>query len=137
MKISKYQQTFIDAITRAESGDSILLHQRCRGRRMSHHYFLNEDHTYRPCSCQEWMGQFEMDRKIGDDIINEKHVSTVWLGLDHNYFGERPLLFETMVFDEPLGGHDIYMDRYTTWDEAVEGHKKAVQWVKDGCKDEI
>jgi hypothetical protein len=41
-----------------------------------------------------------------------------------------------MVFDEPKSGTDIYMDRYTTWDEAIEGHKKAIQWVLDGCIDE-
>jgi len=33
MKISKYQQTFIDAITRARNGDKVILRHRCRGRR--------------------------------------------------------------------------------------------------------
>ena len=62
---------------------------------MSHYYFLNEDRTYRPCNAHEYSEQFEkMDRKIGDDIINEKHISTVWLGLDHNHFGGRPLWLE-------------------------------------------
>ncbi len=83
-----------------------------------------------------WANQFEKGNKVADDIINGKHVSTIWLGLDHNHFGGRPLLFETMVFDNPRCGHDIYMNRYTTWDEAVEGHKKAIQWVLDGCKEE-
>ncbi len=103
---------------------------------MSHHYFLNEDHTYTPCDLMTWANQFEKGNKVVDDIINGKHVSTIWLGLDHNHLGGRPLVFETMVFDEPKGGSDIYMDRYTTWDEAIEGHKKAIQWVLDGCVDD-
>jgi len=44
--------------------------------------------------------------------------------------------FETMVFDKVGGGTDVYMRRYTTWEQAVEGHKKAVRWVRDGCNDE-
>ena len=100
-------------------------------------YYLNDDKTYRKCSIEEWAFQFEtMNRHVGDDIINGKHVSTVWLGTDHNFYGGVPLLLETMVFSDPRGGNDIYMRRYTTWEQAVEGHKKAVQWVLDGCKEE-
>ena len=103
------------------------------------HYVLLEDHTFRPCHFMEWAEQFESmtkegKRHIGDDMVGDYHVSTVWLGLDHNYYGGAPLLFETMVFNGDHSG-DIYMDRYTTWDEALEGHKKAIEWVKDGCNE--
>jgi hypothetical protein len=74
-------------------------------------------------------------KHIALDEINGKRISTVWLGLNHNYFGGKPLIFETMVFGE-RGGHEEYMDRYSTWDEAVEGHKKAVAWVLNGCIEE-
>ena len=104
---------------------------------MSYHYFLNEDKTYRPCNLHEWAMQFrEIDRHVGDDIVDNCRVSTVWLGLDNNYFEEPPLVFETMVFDAEKHGSDIYSYRYTTWDEAIEGHKKAIQWVLDGCVDD-
>jgi hypothetical protein len=108
---------------------------------MSHHYFLNEDHTYRPCDLMEWANQIEdlwreNKKQVADEEINGKRVSTVWLGIDHNFLGGRPLLFETMVFDGPRGGSDIYMDRYTTWDEAVKGHQKAVGWVLNGCNED-
>ncbi len=104
-------------------------------------YFLNEDKTYRPCELDEWSNQFENMsiqgvRHVAEDFINGCHVSTIWLGMNHNYFGGVPLLLETMVFDTPHSGHDIYMKRYTTWEQAVEGHKKAVQWVLDGCHDD-
>ncbi len=104
---------------------------------MSSHYFLNEDHTYSPCDLMTWANQFEKGNKVADDIIDGKHVSTIWLGLDHNFLAKGPpLVFETMVFDEPESGHDIYMDRYTTWQQALEGHNKAIEWVKNGCKEE-
>lgn len=108
---------------------------------MMNHFYLNDDHTYRCCSLTEWSEQIdklykENKKHLAYDIINGKLVSTIWLGLNHNHHGGRPLLFETMVFSEEQSGHDIYMDRYTTWHEAIVGHKKAVQWVLDGCKDE-
>lgn len=94
-------------------------------------YYLNEDKTYREATLEEWSEQFEhMDRHVGNDIVLGKHVSTVWLGLDHNLFGGEPHLFETMVFSEHRSGTDIYMERYSTWDEAVAGHQKAIEWVK-------
>lgn len=71
-------------------------------------------------------------RHVGNDMINGHYVSTVWLGLDHSYYGGPPQIFETMVFQGDTCG-DIYMDRYTTWGEAVAGHKKAIQWVLNGC----
>lgn len=96
------------------------------------HYYLNEDKTYRPAELMEWAEQFEhMERHVADDNLNGKRVSTVWLGLDHNYSGGKPLLLETMVFDEE--GYEIYCERYTTWQEAEDGHEKAIQWVIGGC----
>jgi hypothetical protein len=29
-----------------------------------------------------------------------------------------------------------YQERYSTWKEAEEGHQKAIEWIKNGCKDE-
>lgn len=100
---------------------------------MSDKYFLNEDHTYRPCSLTEWSEQVEtMNRRVARNEIDGHLVSTVWLGLDHSFDGGLPLLLETMVFNKE--GKDIYCDRYTTWEEAEEGHKKAIEWVNNRCK---
>jgi hypothetical protein len=108
---------------------------------MSDYYFLNEDHTYKPCTLMEWANQTDIlwkenKKHVADEEINGKRVSTVWLGRDHNYLGGCPLLFETMVFDKQLADSSIYMDRYTTWDEAVKGHQKAITWVLNGCKED-
>ena len=102
------------------------------------HYILLDDHNVRPCHFMEWAEQFEKmskenSRHVGHDLLGDYRVSTVWMGLDHSFCGKPPpLLFETMIFDgESLC--ELYMDRYTTWDEAVEGHKKAIQWVNEGA----
>lgn len=51
-------------------------------------------------------------------------VSTVWLGLDHNWWpGGRPKIFETMIF-----GGKLHLEcwRYSTEAEARDGHEAAV-----------
>jgi hypothetical protein len=51
-------------------------------------------------------------------------VSTVWLGLDHNFMGGRPKIFETMIF-----GGKLHLEcwRYSTEEEALAGHDDAVK----------
>ena len=55
-------------------------------------------------------------------------VSTVFLGVDHNYWGGPPVLFETMVFLEKSLGTDYESPlwRYYTWEEAEAGHQKVL-----------
>jgi hypothetical protein len=59
-------------------------------------------------------------------------VSTVWLGLDHNFCddGSPPLIFETLIFSEDpeLNGKQW---RYATEAEAAEGHLVAVTLVRE------
>jgi hypothetical protein len=52
-------------------------------------------------------------------------VSTVWLGINHNFRGEGPpIIFETLVFFED-GNQDI-MYRYATLEDAKAGHETIV-----------
>lgn len=55
-------------------------------------------------------------------------VSTVFLGLDHSFGFGPPLIFETMIFGKG-GWCDEYCDRYSTWQEAEAGHRKACMTV--------
>ena len=55
-------------------------------------------------------------------LPNGRHVSTVWLGLDHGFGNGPPLIFETMVFPEAE-----ICERYSTEVEAREGHARLVQ----------
>lgn len=76
------------------------------------------------------------DRVVFQDHVGSGLISTVFLGLDHNHWGEGPpLLFETMIFVD--GGDVELVDRCSTWLEAEERHKLAVEaWKKrlDGMR---
>ena len=69
------------------------------------------------------------NRLVAKTFLNGSKVSTVFLGIEHGFDKECPILFETMVFGGTLDGEQ---DRYCTYDEAVSGHKAMVQRVKDG-----
>ncbi len=104
---------------------------------MNIYYILDENKNPIPCDDGGWIKLYEgkqEERRVGRDEIDDYDISTVFLALDHNFWGGEPLVFETMIFDK--NGDEIYLRRYSTWTEAEKGHKKAVQWVKDGCKDE-
>lgn len=73
----------------------------------------------------KWCADFEeANRNIGKtDVLGFIHVSTVWLGLNHEWGGGRPKIFETMIF--VIGNGDYYCQRYSTKAEATYGHKWA------------
>jgi hypothetical protein len=58
-------------------------------------------------------------------------VSTVFVGIDVHLFNEAPHVFETMVFG---GALDRKGNRYRSWDEAVQGHKKFVKAARDAAR---
>ncbi len=77
-----------------------------------------------------WARWFETspDRVVArDELPNGVIVSTVFLGLDHNFDDTGlPILWETMIFG---GKHDGYQSRYTSREDAVAGHAFAVDLV--------
>lgn len=86
-----------------------------------------------------WMEQ--NDRHVSKDMVGRYRVSTVFLGLDHNYMDDgEPILFESMVFDhgqsKSIFGRtyfpslDEYTRRWQTWDEAEAGHRAIVEKIK-------
>lgn len=59
---------------------------------------------------------------------NRIRVSTVFLGLDYNFSAKGPpIIFETLI-DGPGADEDMY--RYSTWEEAEEGHRKLVEGIR-------
>ena len=61
--------------------------------------------------------------------IGDVKVSTVFLSMDHAWIGEPgPVLWETMVFG---GEHDGYQERYTSYEDALAGHQRAFNLVKN------
>jgi hypothetical protein len=86
------------------------------------------DWTGRPISLGQWARLFEDERHISEDRIGDVDISTVWMGLDHNFLANGPpLIFETMIFGGVLDGECW---RYATEREAREGHARAVELVR-------
>ena len=85
--------------------------------------YILDGHKAVPCDdVFEWGRWFEKaNRRVAEEVRGEIRVSTVFLGLDHSFGSGPPLLFETMIF----GMKDIYQERYSTWEEAEDGHKRA------------
>jgi len=65
------------------------------------------------------------DKDEGPDGL-EIFVSTVFLGLDHQFGQGPPVLWETLVFGGSLDGE---MDRYTSRAAALAGHQRMCERV--------
>ena len=76
----------------------------------------------------EWGRYFETaDKIVKQETVGDVRVSTVFLGIDHNWSDGPPVLFETMIFG---GEHDQYLDRCSTWKQAEQMHEKACALVR-------
>ena len=100
------------------------------------HYILKDQKPVK-ADLLTWANWFEDidSRRVAQDIINNYRVSTVFLGLCYTFTADHKepdecLLFETMIFPENSGSSvyaEKYQERYTTWDEAIGGHKRAIE----------
>ncbi len=92
-------------------------------------YYILENGVPKPISSiQEW-GQWweKTDRTVAKTKIRKVLISTVFLGLNHQWSDGPPLLFETLVFGGSLDGE---MERYSTLDEAKAGHEAMVKRIR-------
>lgn len=94
---------------------------------MSNRYILDESNN--PVECPDlmvWARWMETaDRHVATDVLpGGVKVSTVFLGLDHGWEEALPVLWETMIFGGP---NSQYQDRYTSREDAVAGHAKALR----------
>ena len=61
--------------------------------------------------------------RIALDVIGQTEVSTVWLGMDHDYTEPGPpVIFETMVSGELIPGYERF-HHYVTEEQARIGHE--------------
>lgn len=70
------------------------------------------------------------DRQVAIDRLPLATVSTVFLGLDHGWFNDRPpLIFETMVFAHPAldGPLKDFQGRCSTWEQAEAMHAEVMK----------
>jgi hypothetical protein len=100
--------------------------------------YILDGHTPVPCEdVLEWGAWYEdpSHRRVGLTDVGMFHVSTVFLGIDHNFQGEgAPILFESMVFYESGKKGDGVLDlqrRYATWEEAERGHERVIGFVRE------
>jgi hypothetical protein len=98
---------------------------------MAYFYYLDEHNNTVPCvNGNEFMIKFKesMRRVSLSSLPSNAELSTVFLGINHRFSSDPkapPIVFESKVFGGP---HDQEMRRYSTYQEAVEGHEA---WLKE------
>jgi hypothetical protein len=85
---------------------------------------------------EEWATSYETrqdQKRVAETTLpNGRWVSTVWLGLNHQYGDGPPLIFETMVFPNQKDMGELDCDRYSTEAEALAGHAAMVdKWTNN------
>lgn len=67
---------------------------------------------------------------IKKDTVEGYEVSTVWLGIN-SLFRKPPKIFETMIFREDSDNNKFedYQERYSTEEEALIGHQRAIDLI--------
>lgn len=80
----------------------------------------------------QWMEDNPERKAVKQDHIDDIFVSTVFLGLDHSWNNKGNnkglILWETVIFG---GEHDqSYQERYSSYEDALEGHQKAIDLIK-------
>ena len=83
------------------------------------------------CSFAEFSEAMKDDanRVIAQNLVGELQVSTIFTGIDTNFGGDEPLLFETVVFGLP----DDLRPQWSlgNWDEAMEIHTMLVNMLTE------
>lgn len=72
---------------------------------MSERYVLNSDgNPVAEPNLEKWAQWLALGshRRVAEDFVGKSRVSTVFLGLNHQFGDGPPLLWETMVFGGPL-----------------------------------
>ncbi len=98
---------------------------------MNKKYILNDQHQAVPCDdLEQWAAWFDntANRRVSETFICGTRISTVFLGLNHQFGEGTPLLFETIAFSKD--GEEEFCERCSTWDEAVAQHERAVDTIR-------
>lgn len=68
---------------------------------------------------------------LAHDQVGPFRISTVWMGLDHNWCQHEIHIFETMIFaDNPSHELDHYQKRYSNKEAALKGHAQTLRMTK-------
>lgn len=80
----------------------------------------------------QWHADNRAAMRVDQTQVDGVEVSTVFLAIDHNFFGGPPLLYETMTFGETDNGMDGHQWRYHTREAAQAGHDQVVDALRSG-----
>jgi hypothetical protein len=98
------------------------------------YYVIDEKGNVTPTNDREEWGRCKQNEKlcrVGSTTVGKVWISTVFLGIDHQFGKGQPLLFETMVFEDPNKSMlEVYCEQYSTIEQARAGHTRVVELVK-------
>ncbi len=95
----------------------------------SRNYILDGHTPKREPNLLKWALWFEhADRHVARHALKGVWVSTVFLGIDHNWGEGPPVLFETAIFS--ARGAMLSLHRESTWADAVRSHEWALLTVR-------
>ena len=101
---------------------------------MQSFYYLDGKIPVKCRDIDEWSQKMDWAHKhVARDEVDGYVISTVFLGIDHRFTdnGKPPILFETMIFGRDDKAVEDYQERYTTWEDAEWGHRRAIHHVQD------
>jgi hypothetical protein len=83
----------------------------------------------------KWLEEHRAEKIVKQEDVGGFWVSTVFLGLDHNWGDGPPILFETMVFPRNAAGGAVmdeqWCERCCTYDEAETMHERGCAYVRE------
>lgn len=95
------------------------------------HWILDNDGNIVEATLNEWANWVESGKqRVAETIVGEARISTVFLGLDHNFSSipKEPVLWETMVFG---GKFDQHQERCSgKLEDAKSMHNQVVALVE-------
>lgn len=107
-----------------------------------YHYVIDQNGNPRIATMDEWVDMFgDRGRIVKQENVGDMFISTVFLGLDHNFSWKGPpVLWETMVFGpnpdkDDKRFHQTEVDGYTercsgNREQAEAMHERVVAMVK-------
>lgn len=75
----------------------------------------------------EWGG-----RRVLQTNTNDYRVSTVWLGLDHQFGTGTPIVFESMIWGPD--GLEAWSTRHYSEEESARWHLRALDAIRSGAE---
>ena len=93
---------------------------------MSEYYLLVDKKIVPVDNLLEWAKGFEEgSRIVTQEYVGDQWISTVFLGIDHQWGKGKPVLFETMIFSREDDAFEYFQTRSCTYSEANLMHEFA------------